>query len=137
MGKKFLKTYEILLRKAITDLRVAKNILEDFKNGETELDLEVVYFHLQQSAEKLIKTILDFHKILFPKIHDINELIDLLKENDLPLFDNIENLIPLSDYAVEGRYSILLDDISDAQKYIDILDRFICYVQTTDKLEVN
>lgn len=129
MGKKFLKTYEILYKKAVTDLKVAKNILIDFEEGDPELDLEVVYFHMQQSAEKFIKTILDFNKIEFPKIHDINELINLMKENHIPLFTDIHKLIPLSDYAVEGRYSILLDDISDAKQYIKILDQFLNYIE--------
>ena len=31
---KFLKQYEILLKKSITDLKVSKNILEDFENGD-------------------------------------------------------------------------------------------------------
>jgi len=37
----FLKQYEILYKKARTDLKVAKNILEDFENGDDELDIEV------------------------------------------------------------------------------------------------
>ena len=54
----FLKQYEVLYKKAKTDLKVAKNILEDFENGDDELDLEVVMFHLQQSTEKLLKSLL-------------------------------------------------------------------------------
>lgn len=50
----FLRQYEILLKKARTDLKVAKNILEDFEKGDEDLDLEVVMFHLQQSVEKLL-----------------------------------------------------------------------------------
>jgi hypothetical protein len=30
----FLRQYEILYKKARTDLKVAKNILEDFENGD-------------------------------------------------------------------------------------------------------
>ena len=74
MGKEFLKQYEILLKKATVDLNTAKVILENFELGEIELDLEVIMFHLQQSSEKLIKSILDYNKIKFPYSHDIKEL---------------------------------------------------------------
>ena len=42
----FLKHYEVLLTKAKVDLKAAKNLYADFKNGEEDLDLEVVLFHL-------------------------------------------------------------------------------------------
>ncbi len=54
----FIKHYEILLIKAKVDLKAAKNLYADFKNGEEDLDLEVVLFHLHQSAEKFIKSII-------------------------------------------------------------------------------
>ena len=65
MGKKFLKQYEILFKKATVDFNSAKVILYSFEKGTIELDMEVVFFHLQQSSEKLIKSLLDFHTIKF------------------------------------------------------------------------
>jgi len=41
-----------------------------------------------------------------------------------------EELIPLTDYAVEGRYAIMHDDLSDVDKYIEILSRLIEFVKT-------
>ncbi|MGL1893600.1 MAG: HEPN domain-containing protein [Spirochaetaceae bacterium] len=83
MAEKFLKQYELLLKKAKVDLKVAKNIFRDFIGGDDELDLEVVMFHLQQSTEKTLKSILDFNKIKFPRTHDIEVLINVAKENDI------------------------------------------------------
>jgi len=129
----FLKQYEILFKKARTDLKVAKNILEDFENGDDELDLEVVMFHLQQSAEKLLKSILAFNKQHFLKTHDIKNLIFACNENKIDLIDNIISLIPLTDYAVEGRYAIIHDDLNDADQYIEIIDGLLGFVKEAIK----
>ena len=129
----FLKQYEVLFKKAKTDLKVAKNILEDFENGDDELDLEVVMFHLQQSSEKLLKSILAFNKQHFLKTHDIKNLIIACNEKKINLIDDIGSLIPLTDYAVEGRYAIIHDDLDDVGKYIKILDEFIVFVKDSIK----
>jgi len=125
----FLKQYEVLYKKAKTDLKVAKNILEDFENGDDELDLEVVMFHLQQSTEKLLKSLLALNSLHFTKTHDIEQLINCTKSNSIKIPDNIEKLINLSDYAVEGRYAIIHDDIEDTHQYIDILDTFKTFMK--------
>jgi HEPN domain-containing protein len=125
----FLKQYEILFKKARTDLKVAKNILEDFENGDDELDLEVVMFHLQQCSEKLLKSILAFNKQHFLKTHDIKNLIFTCTENNIDLIDNINILIPLTDYAVEGRYAVIHDDLDDGDKYIKILNELLEFVK--------
>jgi hypothetical protein len=46
-----MRQYEVLLKKARADLKAGKNLLEDFNNGDDELDLETVMFHFQQSAD--------------------------------------------------------------------------------------
>jgi len=127
MGK-FLKTYQILYKKAIVDLNSAKIILRSFNDGDIELDLEVVFFHLQQSSEKLIKTILDFNKIKYKNTHDLKNLTNLLKKHDIHL-ENIDKLLPLSIYAVEGRYDLIQDDIQDIDTYIDILEKLTLHVE--------
>ena len=121
----FLSQYEILFKKAKTDLKVSKNIFEDFENGDDVLDLEVVMFHLQQSTEKLLKSILAFNKQHFIKTHDIKSLIYACNKNNIKLINDIDTLIPLTDFAVEGRYAIICDDLDDVQKYIEILDKLI------------
>jgi len=125
MAKKFLKTFEILSNKAVVDLNVAILTLESYEKGDIELDLEVVFFHLQQCSEKLIKSLLDINKIKFPHTHDLENLINLLEKNNIKSFDNINDLIPLSEYAVDGRYAVLHDDMEDSNKYIKILKDFI------------
>ncbi len=126
----FMRQYEILHKKARTDLKVAKNLLEDFNNGDDELDLEVIIFHLQQCAEKVLKSILAYNKIHFTKTHNIKVLIDASKDNSIDLIKNIEDLAPLSEYAVEGRYAIIHDDLEDTDKYIEILDKLLEFVKS-------
>ena len=125
MAKKFLKTFEILSNKAVVDLNVAIITLESYEKGDIELDLEVVFFHLQQCSEKLIKSLLDLNKIKFPHTHDLENLINLLEENNIQSIENINDLIPLSEYAVDGRYAVLHDDMEDTNTYINILKDFI------------
>ena len=125
----FLKQYQILYKKARTDLRASKILLQDFENGDEELDLETIMFHLQQCSEKLFKSLLAFNKLHVTKTHDLEKLYNLLQENDIILIDQVEVLLPLSEYAVEGRYAIIHDDLDDADKYIDILDELVEFVK--------
>ncbi len=124
----FLRQYEILYKKARTDLKVAKNILEDFEKGDEELDLEVIMFHLQQSTEKLIKSLLAYNKLHFTKTHSIAYLLEAIIENDIDMISNADKLIPLTEYATEGRYAILLEDLDDADTYIVIVDELVVFV---------
>ena len=131
----FLKQYEILYKKAKTDLKAAKNLLEDFENGDEDLDLETILFHLQQCSEKLFKTILSFNQKHFTKTHDLETLYDVIVESNIFLENDIKELLPLSEYAVEGRYAIIHDDIEDTHNYINILDEFKIFVEKMIKAE--
>jgi len=121
----FMKQYEVLLKKAKVDLRAAKNLYDDISRGDTELDYEVVLFHLHQCAEKFMKSLLALHEIDFPKVHDLELLADILSEKDIPTGLDIEILIELSDYAVEGRYAFIHEDIKEVDNYIKMLDKVL------------
>ena len=43
----------------------------NFNTDEIEIDIEKIYFELQQSGEKLLKSMLSKKAIRFPKSHDI------------------------------------------------------------------
>jgi len=133
MAKEFLRQYEVFLKKAITDFRAAKNLLRDFEDGEIELDLEIIFFHLQQTGEKLLKSLLSKNKLDFPRSHDLKLLVKILKSNNIEFIENIEELIPLTDYAVEGRYAVMHDDLGEVDKYIEILNKLIEFV----KIKIN
>jgi len=48
----------LFLYKALVDLNSGKYLLEAFNSNKIEIDIEKIYFELQQSAEKLLKSIL-------------------------------------------------------------------------------
>jgi hypothetical protein len=52
----YLKQYIILFNKAKTDLKAAQILFEQYNEGISELDLEIITFHLQQSAEGLLES---------------------------------------------------------------------------------
>lgn len=118
---------DMFLYKAIVDLNSAKYLLNGFNEDNIEIDIDKIYFELQQSAEKTLKSILSKHSIIFPKSHDIEQLIDLCVSNNISLVYDIERLIELSDYAVEGRYSIISDDINDSDDFIRLIEALIEY----------
>jgi len=130
MAKK-LSQYEILLLKAKEDLIAGKYLFDGFNNHGLELNLEIIIFHFQQSAEKSIKALLDFNNIKFPKSHDIAELIKTCEENNVETTYDLQILEDLTDYAVEGRYAMIHDDLVDADKYLALLDLFIEFVDIT------
>ncbi len=121
----FLNQYEILLNKAKADLFAANVLYERFNEGNSELDLEVVCFHLQQCAEKLIKAVLSKRQIIYPKIHDLEALLIILDINNIDLKPDHNLLIELSDYAVEGRYAIMHDDLENIQNIFILPDNMV------------
>jgi len=120
---------DLFLYKAIIDLNVAKALFKSFENDDIEVYIEKIYFDLQQSSEKLLKSLLSKNGIDVPKIHDIKKLIRECEKNNIELVDNIEELIGLSDYAVEGHYDIICDDISDSDLYFELVEQFIIFVK--------
>ena len=110
-----MKQYLILLKKAKTDIEVAK-ILYKVKNEN--IDNEVLLFHLQQSTEKLIKSLLLFNKIEIPRTYDIEKLLKLVYKNNINIISGIEDLEYLSDFAVGGRYEIIGEELDDIDEIL-------------------
>lgn len=126
MNKNEIKnSADMFLYKAVVDFNSAQCLLKAFNEDTIEIDIEKIYFELQQSAEKLLKSILSKHNIIFPKSHDIEQLLEICRQNTIALVDDVESLIELSDYAVEGRYSIIHDDLNESEKYIEIIEKLM------------
>ena len=62
------------------NLILAKNIYESF---DDEIMLNYAGYHLQQSVELTLKYILFMNGIDFPKVHSINQLINVFEKNDM------------------------------------------------------
>lgn len=91
---------QMWFRKSKEDLLAAKLLL----TKEDENLFGPVVFHAQQSAEKAIKGYLAFHKIRFPKTHDMEILILLVGKHDTALSQELEPAKILTEYAVAYRY---------------------------------
>jgi len=128
--KNDFKNYQsLLLHKATVDFNASKKLLELFEKDDIELDLELIFFHMQQSVEKLLKALLTLHKIPYTKTHDIEQISTLLQNNNITLVENIEQFNSLTNYAVEGRYAMIHDDIEDAHSYITEIKKLLNFVR--------
>lgn len=78
-----MKQPEELARRFLTladrDLRAFRKLSDDL-----EIDDEVVGFHAQQAVEKCLKAVLAKHRVEVRKTHDLQVLIELLAQNNLP-----------------------------------------------------
>lgn len=116
---------DMFLYKAEIGLNTAKYLLDAFNEDKIDIDIEKIYFELQQCSEKCLKSLLSKNSVKIPKIHDLEELIELCLDHNIVLNDNMSSLVRLNDYAVEGRYSIMHDDINNSEDYIKLLELFI------------
>ena len=85
--------------KADHDLTTAQHTLQ----LEQNCPYDTICFHGQQCVEKYLKALLSYHKIDFPKTHDVTELLALIPINSR-LGLKPEELAELNPYAVDGRY---------------------------------
>lgn len=118
MPASFPRQHELMYQKATSDLALATHALAI---DDDEIDIEIIFFHLQQAAEKYLKALLSFQGVHYEKIHDIRRLIALCQINVIELPDQTERLVDLNPFAVEGRYAVVADDMYDAQVFIDLL----------------
>jgi len=116
---------DMFLYKAIIDFNSGKALYALFENDEIDIDIEKIYFDFQQSVEKLLKALLTNSNISINKTHDIEVLIDTCIENHINILDNIEFFIKLTEYAVEGRYGIINDDLNDTENYINKISALV------------
>ena len=112
---------DLWLAKAAQDEWVVERLIND-----PDAPDEILGFHAQQAAEKLLKAALCAHKIAFPRTHQLDELLDLAREQGLAVPEELEDLRYLSPFAVELRYDILPtepDEALDRQALRTVLAR--------------
>lgn len=102
------KHVALLLAKAAQDEYVLDKLVHD-----TAAPLEVFGFHAQQAAEKLLKAILSHAGIVYPRTHQLAELLDLAADHGLKLPAEFEELRHLTPFAVEFRYDVLSGEEED------------------------
>ena len=101
----------LMLAMAEKDLKALKAMtdLDSFSD-------EIFGFHAQQAVEKALKAWLSATGIKYPKIHDLEQLVELLKTNNVAMPVAFADLADLTDYSVIFRYEMI-------EKMQDPLDR--------------
>ena len=61
-------------------------------------------FHAQQAVEKALKSVLTFATVEYPRTHNISMLIGLLKQCNMTLPPNAEELSQLTPFGAAFRY---------------------------------
>lgn len=125
MSNKFQHQYEIYYNKATADLVLVQQVVV-LQNPL--IDKCIILFHLQQAAEKYLKSFLSFNKIHFGKLHDIRKILDLYVEHGIKVPPHAEAFIDLTPYAVEGRYDFITDDNIDIPRFIILLEQLKVFV---------
>jgi len=96
---------ETLLRKADQDQTVFEKLRLD-----QDVAVDILGFHAQQAAEKMLKATLASQEIDFPFSHRLTDLFDLLKENGVSVPEDFEELRFLTPFAVAFRYELYEDE---------------------------
>lgn len=92
------KCARALIKATESDLRA----LQGMSDPQVFSD-EIVGFHAQQAAEKLLKAWLALLGFTFPLTHDLDALLDVLGGNE-PDAEKYRGLVALNPFAVQFRY---------------------------------
>jgi HEPN domain-containing protein len=108
----------LLLSKARADKLVLDKLADD-----SEIADDVIGFHAQQAVEKLLKAVLADRDVEYPRVHDIDRLVDLLEAHNGSLPPQARELDELTPWATQLRYNELLDmerlDRQAAQRFVE------------------
>ena len=101
-----------------------------------DANFDAACFYAQQCAEKYLKARLIEAGIKFPKIHDLDALLDLILPIEPGYEDLREELQHLTDMAVEVRYPGTSADSADASEAVSAARRIRTLVRNSLGLEV-
>ena len=92
-------------------------------NARIRPNYDSACFHAQQCVEKYLKAVLIYQAVVFPKVHDLEILLDLCLAS-FPLWEAMRNdLQLLTQYAVQFRYPGESADKDDARKAVSAMKR--------------
>ena len=113
------------------NLLIAKNIYDTF---DDEIMLNYAGYHLQQAVELTLKYILFMNGIEFPKVHSINQLINIFEQHDM--LDCIPSYIDdnsdmITNWESQTRY--ILDYTIAKRKIIEAFPEIESLITEVDK----
>jgi len=115
-----------LLRMARKDLRAARALLDP-----AVADVETFGFHAQQAVEKALKAWLDLCGVLYPRVHDLDELLRQLAEHGAAVPPEFLTLSFLTDFGVAFRYEAYdePDEPFDRREVLQQVERLLQHVE--------
>ena len=86
-----------------------------------------VAFHAEQAAEKAFKAVLVHAAVEFPKTHDLQALLLLIRNSGISLGQEIEQSATLTRFAVEARYPGEIEPITSEEvaQAIELAERSV------------
>jgi HEPN domain-containing protein len=95
----------LLLAKAAEDIYVLQRLA-----GDAEAPITAIGFHAQQAVEKSLKAVLAAREIAYPRTHDLEGLVELIEDNNIPLPPDAERLHHLTQFGADLRYGAVPDE---------------------------
>jgi HEPN domain-containing protein len=89
----------LLLDKARQDEALVEEVL-----ASSNVSDEIIGFHCQQAAEKILKALLAERGIRFHRTHNLRQLMDTVQDAGLPIPPGLQDLDTLTPFAAMFRY---------------------------------
>jgi len=96
------EVWRVLLQKAAQDEYVVDQLIELPQSPD-----EILGFHLQQAAEKYLKSLLSHLRIEYRFTHNLGELMHILEKKGHPVPPELRELKRLTPFATEWRYDFI------------------------------
>ena len=98
----------------------------------TVADVETFGFHAQQAVEKALKAWLDLRSQLYPRIHDLDELLRLLRQHGAAVPEEFNTLTSLTDFGVAFRYAAYDDaeEPFDRTEIMGAVERLLKHIES-------
>ena len=113
----------------------------DFRTAIREVQVEegpnydAVCFHSQQCAEKYLKAFLQERGVPFPKVHDLEVILELIVPLDFDFEGIRDALLLLNDYAVDIRYPGEMATYEEAREAVEAVKRVRSFIRRKLHLE--
>jgi HEPN domain-containing protein len=116
---------EVLLRKAKQDELALEKLLDD-----RDIEDDLLGFHAQQAAEKMLKAVLAARGVDYPKTHNLRVLIELLSAEGIRLPEKLAEIDRLTQFGTTFRYdSISIADGRDRTIWLGWIQALRAFVE--------
>lgn len=99
------KCARALIKAAESDMRAVQGMSDPAFFSD-----EIVGFHAQQAAEKLLKAWLALLGLTFPLTHDLGALLDMLGRSE-PAAEKFRGFVALNPFAIQFRYEAVGEEM--------------------------